>query len=271
MAQRFSMHSSAQAARQFFALLQESLDHSSKPDHADHGISVPSFWPDALSDSHAVRCLQVSLQAALYKCARLQDELLQARFALDQMYSDLDRTKEGERRAFHLATHDHLTSLPNRLLFLDRLADSIGGGGRCRPRTMALLYLDLDGFKGINDSHGHSTGDEVLKVVSHRMRAALRHGDLVSRLGGDEFACLLDPSPTLQQLCILAGTLCAEIEQPIHCNGQKLQVQASIGIVVADAWPASAEQMVAEADRAMYHAKRTRSRFRFSDDNLHTP
>lgn len=270
MAQRFPLRSNARAARQFFALLQEGTDHSAKQTHADHGISVPSLWPDALPDNHAVRCLQVSLQAALHRCARLQDELLQARFALDQMYSDLDRTKEGERRAYHLATHDHLTSLPNRLVFLNRLADSIGGS-RCKPGAMALLYLDLDGFKCINDSHGHPAGDEVLKVVSHRMRAVLRHGDLVSRLGGDEFACLLDPSPTLQQLCILAGTLCAEIEQPIHCNGQELQVQASIGIVVADARPASAEQMIAEADRAMYHAKRTRSRFRFSGDNIHTP
>jgi diguanylate cyclase (GGDEF)-like protein len=267
MVQRLPIHSSAQAARYFFALLQESLDQSAKPAHADHSISVQPFWPDALLENHAVRRLQVSLHAARHRCARLEDELLQARFALDRMCSDLDRTKAGERRAHHLATHDDLTSLPNRLLFLDRLAHAIDGGTR-KPLPMALLYLDLDGFKGINDTHGHPVGDEVLKVVSHRMRAALRHGDLISRLGGDEFACLLNPSPALQQLCILAGKLCAEIAHPIHCNGLELQVQASMGIVVADAWPASAEQMIADADRAMYRAKRTRSRYRFSGDDM---
>lgn len=267
MVQRLPMHSSAQAAQHFLALLRESLGHSAKPVHANHSTSLERFQPDASLENDAFRRLQVSLREAQDKCARLQNELLQARFALDRMCSDLDRTKAEERRALHLATHDNLTSLPNGLLFLDRLAHAIGGGTR-KPLPMALLYLDLDGFKGINDSHGHTVGDEVLKVVSRRMRATLRHGDLVCRLGGDEFACLLDPSPTQQQLCILADKLCMQIASPIHYNGLELQVQASIGIVMADIWPASAEQMIAEADRAMYRAKRTRSRYWFSGDDI---
>jgi diguanylate cyclase (GGDEF)-like protein len=267
MVQKLPMRPSAQAVRHFLTLFQEGMGYSAKPAHEDHRTSTETFRTDASLENSAVRCLETSLRAAQHKCARLQNELLQAQLALDRMHSDLDRTKAGERRAHHLATHDNLTSLPNRLLFLDRLAQSIDGGTR-KSLPMALLYLDLDGFKDINDAHGHTVGDEVLKVVSSRLRAALRHGDLVSRLGGDEFACLLDPSPALQPLCILADKLYAEVAHPIRCNGLELQVQASMGIVVADAWPASAEQMIADADQAMYHAKRTRCRYRFSGGDM---
>jgi GGDEF domain-containing protein len=119
----------------------------------------------------------------------LEQEVRTARNALDTARRELVGTQAGERYARHLALHDELTSLPNRSGFLQRLTYQLKHLDAQRPAA-ALLFLDLDAFKPINDEHGHAVGDEVLRVVGARLYRAVRADDMMSRLGGDEFACL---------------------------------------------------------------------------------
>ena len=120
----------------------------------------------------------------------LDQALSNASAALAQAQADLGRARDGERAARHLASHDGLTSLPNGPGFRARLAEVVAQAAD-QSQTFAVLYIDLDGFKAVNDVHGHATGDELLRIVGARLRGAVRADDMVSRLGGDEFACLL--------------------------------------------------------------------------------
>lgn len=257
MAQRYPRHFGSRRKGAFFPDRAGLRPHAIQPDfERNHwlGISV---------ENRMSKGLEACLQGLQRQCGSLREELRNTRIALEKANLELDMTRADERAAHHLATHDHLTSLPNRFSFLDRLSRAIGF---TMPQAIpiAVLYMDLDGFKTINDLHGHSAGDEVLKVVSRRLRSFIRREDLVCRLGGDEFACLLEPSPKMEQLCALARMICKEIANPIHCNGLELKVGASMGIVIAHEWHVSAEQLIADADRAMYRAKRMRSGYQFS-------
>jgi diguanylate cyclase (GGDEF)-like protein len=165
---------------------------------------------------------------------------------------DLLRT---QRELSHQSLHDSLTGLPNRILVYDR-AEQMLARARRQQTPAAALYLDIDGFKGVNDSFGHAAGDELLKVVSERLRGAIRESDTVGRLGGDEFALLtehsaLDASPEL-----VAERLLEVLRQPIDLNaagGRSLSITASIGVAYGQ--QTSAEELLSDADLALYEAK----------------
>lgn len=178
--------------------------------------------------------------------------------ALDQVALQLGRVIERERarRALeHQATHDSLTDLPNRVLLNDRLVDAIRAAKRART-SLALLLMDLDNFKEINDSFGHQSGDVMLCQVGPRLRDQLRPGDTVARLGGDEFAILL-PGAGLVDAVGIAGAILKALEQPITVEGQLLDVHASVGIVAFPQHGVTAQDLVQRADVAMYVAKRS--------------
>jgi diguanylate cyclase len=201
---------------------------------------------------------------------RLERELRAARAALAAARLDLAGTRDGERRALHLADHDSLTALPNRNCFQTRLDEALArnqetasAGGQAP--TLAVLFLDLDDFKPINDRHGHQTGDELLRIVAQRLSRAVRAGDTVSRLGGDEFACLLATPIGLEQLSQLASKLFDAISAPLTVGPLALTVRPSIGIAVSPGDGHTAAALLQHADTAMYRAKRRQLGYSFFD------
>lgn len=153
----------------------------------------------------------------------------------------------------YLARHDALTGLHNRAVFVDRLTTALEAQ---HPNgLLAVLYCDLDGFKGVNDRLGHRVGDDLLLLVAHRIMACLRPGDVAARLGGDEFGVLLDDLTDESQAVLIAERLTAALETPFLTAGQELLVQVSIGIAFTQQGPITASDMIANADTAMYAAK----------------
>jgi diguanylate cyclase (GGDEF)-like protein len=161
--------------------------------------------------------------------------------------------RRAEQRLAHLAYHDALTDLPNRALLHDRLDQAARIATR-EKTTLALLLLDLNGFKEINDTLGHHAGDRVLQIVAGRLRATLREADTVARLGGDEFAILL-PFADLDGALLTSQKVLHEIEQPCMIDHRALSVRASLGIACFPEHGSSADALLQKADAAMYAAK----------------
>lgn len=170
--------------------------------------------------------------------------------------SDITAQKLAEERLVHDALHDALTGLPNRTLFMDRLAHTLSRSGRRESTGFAVLFLDLDRFKVINDSLGHSIGDRVLVEVAQRLAGALRPGDTCARLGGDEFALLLEDVASVSEAEAIALRASGKIVDPMNLDGKEVYVQASIGITFGPGDYDSAEEILRDADLAMYGAKR---------------
>ena len=169
--------------------------------------------------------------------------------------TDVTDRRQAEQRMQHDALHDALTGLPNRVLFLDRLAQAIRRAQRRDPATCAaVLFLDLDRFKVVNDSLGHHVGDRLLVAVARRLESALRPGDTVARLGGDEFTILLDDVCDAREATVIAERVQTTLQDPFHLDGRELVVAASIGIALADPDAAPGDVM-RDADVAMYRAK----------------
>jgi diguanylate cyclase (GGDEF)-like protein/PAS domain S-box-containing protein len=156
-----------------------------------------------------------------------------------------------ERELQHQALHDSLTALPNRALFLDRLAHLLSR----RDAASAVLLLDLDGFKNVNDSLGHNAGDELLVAVAGRVAAAVRPGDTVARLGGDEFAVILEALADPAGIHTVCTRVLAALGEPFAVAGRSVAVAASIGVTLCAGPARSAEAVLGEADIAMYAAK----------------
>nr|MDQ3757682.1 EAL domain-containing protein [Actinomycetota bacterium] len=180
---------------------------------------------------------------------------------------------EAMRRAFgeavHQATHDALTGLPNRTLVIDRLTHALARARRT-PRGLAVLFVDLDRFKVVNDSLGHSVGDEVLVQIADRLQSAVRPGDTVSRLAGDEFVVICEDFNDESDLTSLGERMAQAIARPLHLYGRDTVITASIGIAVASP-EATAEDLLRDADVAMYRAKeRGRSRIELFDQAMRT-
>ncbi len=169
----------------------------------------------------------------------------------------------------HRAIHDSLTELPNKVLFMDRLQHALDAGPRSGER-LAVMFLDLDQFKVINDSLGHDTGDQVLLGVADRLRGALRQGDTAARLGGDEFAVLCEHVGSADDGVVLAERIQAAASGFSVINGVELGVTASVGVVIVEPDAGvSAETLLQAADTAMYRAKdRGRDRIEVFDDQL---
>jgi diguanylate cyclase (GGDEF)-like protein/PAS domain S-box-containing protein len=167
---------------------------------------------------------------------------------------DITDRKELEQQLNLLAFHDPLTGLANRALFGDRLDHAFAGSARTGLYP-AVLYLDLDDFKEVNDSLGHSGGDRLLQVVGERLRAAVRPTDCVARLGGDEFAILLEDVSGPSVAIAAADRLLELLRRPIELEGQERIALASVGIAVAGAATASPDGLLRDADAAMYRAK----------------
>lgn len=182
-------------------------------------------------------------------------------------FSDVTAIYEAQRQLHHLAHHDALTGLPNRLLFDDRLRNAIEQGMRSGQRCL-LLFLDLDGFKVINDTLGHVAGDELLRIIGARLKGVLRASDTVARLGGDEFV-ILAGTANPEYAAQLARKVLEQLCLPIPLSGQMLSITASLGIAVFPDHGGDSEQLMRAADMAMYSAKAEgRNRFHFYAEGM---
>jgi diguanylate cyclase (GGDEF)-like protein/PAS domain S-box-containing protein len=171
--------------------------------------------------------------------------------------TDVHERKVLEGQLRHAALYDPLTGLPNRTLFLDRLRVTMARASRHAEYQFAVLFLDLDGFKLVNDSLGHLLGDSLLSSVAERISADLRPTDTASRFGGDEFAILLDDVVAPHNPVAVAERLQSRLARPFHVGGHEIVVTASIGIASSSTGYVSAEDVLRDADTAMYRAKAT--------------
>jgi diguanylate cyclase (GGDEF)-like protein len=178
--------------------------------------------------------------------------------------------KRGEAQLAHQALHDQLTGLPNRALFLDRLGVALERARRSGAQ-LAVLFLDFDGFKQINDSRGHAAGDRLLAIVGERLGGLLRPMDTVARFGGDEFTFLFEDLTSEREIVLIADRICQAARQPIEIDGVELSVTVSVGIAMVAEPTVSPETVLREADAAMYRAKaQGRSRYElFDEDSRH--
>ncbi len=175
--------------------------------------------------------------------------------------TDVTERKDFEDRLARQALYDPLTGLPNRTLFLDRLAQGVRRARRTPARGCAVLFVDLDRFKEVNDRLGHAAGDRLLVEAARRLERAVRPGDTVARLGGDEFTVLLEDVSGPEDAVPVAERLRAEFDRPFELEGGPVRVTASIGVAAGGA-PERAEDLLRDADRAMYRAKELgRARF----------
>ncbi len=190
------------------------------------------------------------------------------RFAGSQ--SDVTHRKLAEAQLEHRAFYDALTNLPNRALFLDRLRHALRRAARRRDYLFAVLFLDVDRFKVVNDSLGHGSGDRLLVTIARRLELALRPGDSVARLGGDEFAVLLDGIRGAADAQRVAERIQRELVAPFHIGGQELYASCSIGIALSSTGYERPEEVLRDADTAMYRAKAAgRARHAMFDTAMH--
>ena len=182
-------------------------------------------------------------------------------------FSDVTAIYEAQERLHHLAHHDPLTGLPNRLLFDDRLRIAIEHATRNEQRCL-LLFLDIDGFKVINDTLGHAAGDELLRIIGARLRSVLRTTDTIARLGGDEFVILID-SINPEYAAQLAQKILEQLRLPVAIGDEHLTVTGSIGIAVFPDNGTNSQELMRAADMAMYTAKSEgRNRFHFYAEDM---
>jgi diguanylate cyclase (GGDEF)-like protein len=181
---------------------------------------------------------------------------------------DITAHKEAEARIQHLAYFDALTGLPNRTLFHDRLQQAVAVARR-QGRMLALHFLDLDHFKSVNDSLGHSHGDSLLRTVADRLQRAVRASDTVARIAGDEFAIIQTDLAQTEAAATLAGRLLTVISTPLVLDHHTVQTTASIGISVYPLDDPPGSQLLSHADVAMYVAKkRGRNDFAFYSEGM---
>jgi Amt family ammonium transporter len=170
-------------------------------------------------------------------------------------YRDIRQEKRLQARLQHASLHDPLTGIANRVLYLDRLTLTMARLRRRPDRSFAVVFLDLDRFKQVNDTWGHAAGDSLLLSAAARLRSCLRPQDTVARFGGDEFALLLDETDSLEDIDNLVQRIQIELQRPVDLDGPTVCVSASMGIVLGSTAYSDTEDILRDADAAMYRAK----------------
>jgi diguanylate cyclase (GGDEF)-like protein/PAS domain S-box-containing protein len=268
------------AAEHIFGYLQEevlgcNIDKLLPDDHRDTGGETPAAGGSVLGRFSGVRSRETS---ALRKNGeRFPLELsvsemeLSGRRYFVGIVRDISERKRAEAKIAHMAHHDYLTNLPNRALFLDRLNQAVALARRGGHR-LAVLFLDLDGFKTVNDTCGHEAGDLLLQGVAERLTHAVRDSDTAARLGGDEFTFVLHDIGDAAAAAAVAQKIITALAQPFVIGDASCQIGGSIGIAIFPDDGADGETLLKLADEAMYAAKQEgRGRFRQHRDLASRP
>ncbi|MBX7244701.1 MAG: EAL domain-containing protein [Candidatus Sumerlaeaceae bacterium] len=215
-----------------------------------HSLTDQGYWSGEIWNRRKNGDVFVSLQTI----SRVSDPQGEAQHYV-ALFSDITSLKEHHNRLEHIAHYDALTKLPNRILLGDRLHLAMTQMQR-RGLMLAVAYLDLDGFKAINDQHGHKVGDRLLANIAAKMKQALREGDTIARLGGDEFVAILTDLPDSKSCSPILSRLLTAAAEPIQIGPSSLQVSASIGVTYyPQTEEVDADQLLRQADQAMYQAK----------------
>ncbi|HJU27012.1 MAG TPA: diguanylate cyclase [Rhodanobacteraceae bacterium] len=205
-----------------------------------------------IAGDHTLGALVVQSYSGATRYTDLDKQLLQ--FVSAQVAAAIER-KQTETRLRHVAQHDGLTDLPNRKLFDERLQAALKRAAR-ELEVLALLYIDVDGFKHVNDNLGHGAGDRLLHEVAQRIASCVRDSDTVGRMGGDEFVVLLTRVTGARQATVVAEKILSALRWPFELPEGRATIAASIGIALSPEHGVGAQQLVREADRAMYAAKK---------------
>jgi len=221
----------------------------------------------ALEKSEAI---EIKVQEASEKLSGVNQALekeVKERHLIEQ---ELAEVMGQHKEALHAALHDALTGLPNRVLFNDRLEHGMEQAKR-HGWNLAVMFMDLDQFKTINDSHGHDAGDAVLLMIANRLKETTRTDDTVSRHGGDEFLYLLMEMKEDQDAAIVARKVIKAVQMPCNVSAGELSVNTSIGISIFPKDGTTAEALIKSADAAMYRAKQSKSGSAFASDDSVPP
>ncbi len=188
----------------------------------------------------------------------------------EELVGEIEQRKKIEEKLYHDAHHDALTGLPNRSMFTERLQQTLKHKKRYPHHNFAVLFVDLDRFKNINDTLGHSAGDQFLLEASRRLGECIRDNDMLARLGGDEFVILLDMIRHIDDACVIADRIIETMKQPFVFGNHEHYSGASVGIAECKSRNDSAERLLRDADAAMYQAKNMgRGRFVVFNDSMH--
>ncbi len=186
---------------------------------------------------------------------KVKERTKQLEIANKELQQEINERKQLEKQLLHLALHDPLTDLPNRTLFMKRLEEAINHAKNQPDYQFAVLFLDCDRFKIVNDSLGHLVGDELLVAIGHRLQGTLNESDIIARLGGDEFAILLENISDITQAAKVAQRIIQELSIPFQVAKYEVFTNASIGIIIANKNTEKPEYILRDADAAMYRAK----------------
>lgn len=191
--------------------------------------------------------------------ARRREQELAAQLAERnvQLHREIAERQKAEAAARHQAVHDPLTGLPNRLFFVDQCEKALERGGS-QDVLIAIFYIDIDGFKPVNDTHGHGAGDELLRQIADRLRTNVRRADSVARLGGDEFAMIIEGLTDVEPIARIGHAVCESLREPFELQSANATVQigASVGVAIYPTHGDTRDLLLRAADDAMYRAKR---------------
>ncbi len=222
--------------------------------------NTPEFKRRLLEKSLAMRAqaYQSQIKAELLTQAIMQIENSKKSLQSlnDSLTKEIAARKQVEEKIKHMASHDDLTGLPNRALFRDRL-DTAKSLAVRNQQKLAILFIDLDGFKAVNDNFGHKAGDLLLQKVARLIESTVRQSDTVARMGGDEFMLLLNGINHNEDIEVVAQKILASFEQPILLGEQMAKVGASIGISIFPDHSNEGDKLIAYADGAMYGIKKS--------------
>jgi diguanylate cyclase (GGDEF)-like protein len=229
------------------------------------GMSVRAFLPERVSvlfEAAITQVIQTQTSVTLEYSLMLSQQktffearLFPARQQVLGMIRNISDRKQIEAQLLYDALHDPLTGLPNRTLFMDRVDMAMCRSHRLAAHRYAVLFIDLDRFKLINDSLGHVVGDQLLIAISDLLRQCIRAGDTVARLGGDEFTILLDDIKALDEVKTVAARIQEKLKAPILIDAHEISIGASVGIVLGSALYTKAVDLLRDADIALYQAK----------------
>ncbi len=231
-------------------------------------LDKPTASAEVASAVQKSAVVEVKVKDSADELTKVNEALVEEVRERQLLEHELEASRAQEYAARHAAFHDPLTSLPNRVLFNDRLEHGLAQAKR-HGWTIAVMFIDLDVFKAINDTHGHEVGDQVLKTIASRLQKMTREDDTVSRHGGDEFLYLLSELKSAADAAAIAKKIIQTLSQPCDVIGAQisaLSVTPSIGIALCPADALTADDLVKCADKAMYRAKRDQSGFAFSAD-----